>query len=463
MGPLDPDGRARVTDDDTLTVTAEDLAVQKSVSPGVFTQGGVATYTLDLQTGEYADATDIVLTDTIPNGLCPLDNVDNYAGGAPAGCAPGTDGGADDFAPSVPFDDVVENPDGTFTVTFDPIALAANGERTITYQARMLATYRGPGTAPTVAGDSYRNTVTLAGTTTTLAAVQAPGGVTSEEVVDDSSASLRSNALVLDKRIQPDGGSTPYTCSADESDYDDADSLPAAQTTFAEGDRVCFSLRVDFPAGSDTRNAVLTDFLPSDLTFEPGSAQAMTGNDVTVDFDAPTTTFTLGDTRPGGGSDLFVAPGSTLLYRLSGIVGEAPAVEPEVTGNLAKLTWMNTAGEVSFLRDREDFSVAAAPPLSVLKSANRLVAVPPGVIGPLADGGNPPDSGRIRAGDVVEFTVAVRNDGVDGARQRRPGRGTRRVGRVAARHLVRRRLGGQRLRRVHRPRRPDPPHLHGSG
>lgn len=413
-GPTAPDTGRTVSDTDELTVTAEDLAVQKSVTPGVFAQGGVATYTLDLQTGEYADASGIVLTDVLPNGLCPLDDTANHAAGSPAECAPGAG-----FAPSTPFDTVVENADGSFTVTFDPIDLAASGETTVTYQARMLSSYRGGETPPTATGDGFTNTVSLTGSTTTLADVDAPGGVTTETVEDHSSASIASETLVLDKLLQPAGGPSPYTCASDPAAYKDSATMTPAQATFREGDRVCFALRVDFPEGTDTRNAVLADFLPSDLTYESASLQPLTGNDVAVAVDESALTLTLGDLRPGAGDDLFVEPGSTLLYRISGIVGDPPPVEPQVTGNLAKLTWQDTAGNVSFLRDREDFTVAPAPVLGVVKSADRVTATAPGATGPLRDADDIPDGDPapgpaewVRIGDVVDFTVAVTNEGV---------------------------------------------------
>lgn len=82
-GPVASGASTTVTDTDTLTVTAEDVAVQKSVDTDTFAQGGVAAYTLRLSTGEYASAADVVLTDLIPNGLCPL-------GGAGANHTPTT-------------------------------------------------------------------------------------------------------------------------------------------------------------------------------------------------------------------------------------------------------------------------------------------------------------------------------------------------------------------------------------
>ena len=50
---------------------------------------------------------------------------------------------------------------------FDPSASTPTSPKTITFQARMLDTYRDTGD-PTVAGDSFTNTVSLQGTTTPI-------------------------------------------------------------------------------------------------------------------------------------------------------------------------------------------------------------------------------------------------------------------------------------------------------
>lgn len=66
-----------VDDSDRLTVTSEDIALHKSVATETadgddndqkFEAGGIAAYTLTVRTGEYADASDIVITDVIPDG-----------------------------------------------------------------------------------------------------------------------------------------------------------------------------------------------------------------------------------------------------------------------------------------------------------------------------------------------------------------------------------------------------------
>ena len=51
-----------------------------------------------------------------------------------------------------------------------------------------------------------------------------------------------------------------------------------ADDTFAEGDRVCFQIRVNFPTNVSTRNPVVADFLPSASTYEAGIAVATAAN-----------------------------------------------------------------------------------------------------------------------------------------------------------------------------------------
>ncbi|WP_435745934.1 LPXTG cell wall anchor domain-containing protein [Nocardioides sp. SYSU DS0663] len=384
-GPVAAGTSTRVSDTDELTVTAEDVAIQKSVSPGTFDQGEIATYTLELQAGEYADASDVVITDVIPNGLCPLGAAGtNYADGTPAECA-----GSAGTAPSLAFASVVENGDGSFTVRFDPVALAASGDLAVTYRARMRENYRADlaDTVPTVTGDAYLNTVGLTATTTTLAAVDAPGGVSTATVRDASEAWIESDTVVLDKRIQANT-TTPYECATDPASYANASTLTDGQTTFAEGSRVCFLLSIDFPGGSETKNAILTDFLPDGLALE--TVEALPANDVAAVADGTGLRFELGTVD---GDNRFVQPGGRFRYRLSATIKtSAVATAPDVTGNLAKLRWTNTDGTVSFLRDREDFTIAPPPPVVVDKTDD--------------------DSDNVvRAGDVVTYTVTLRNAG----------------------------------------------------
>ena len=127
-GPVAPGTGTNVTDTTSTTVSLQDLRMRKSVSPTEFQQGGIARYTLVLDASEYTSASNIVITDAVPAGLCPLGGTGtNYAPGSPATC----DGSAA-TVPSTPFDTVTSNPDGGFTVVFDPVALPVNGTLTIT-------------------------------------------------------------------------------------------------------------------------------------------------------------------------------------------------------------------------------------------------------------------------------------------------------------------------------------------
>lgn len=387
-GPVAGGGSQQVADEDQLTVTAEDVAVQKSVSPTTFTHGAIATFTFELQTGEYASADQIVLTDLLPDGLCPLRAEDQGVGGCTAAGAQAPTGAS--------YDAVTANADGTHTIVFTPVDLPPSGTHTVTFQALMGTSYRQSG-APTVAGDAYVNEVSLTGTTTSVPGLGHESGT--REVRDESSATLTGGEVRLDKRILPQDGTTPYTCSADAGDYvDTADLLNGtdaerASVTFTEGSRVCFLLDIAFPDGMDTKNPVLTDFLPANLTYEPGSATPLAANTLPGAQVAITTAsagprFALGESR---GDGRYVAKGARFVYAISAIVNSAAAPgQVDVPGNLAKLTWADTAGTVSFLRDEVDFRVPAPPPIGVDKSAPTT---------------------SVRAGDEVDFTIDLTNRG----------------------------------------------------
>lgn len=392
-GPVADGTSPQVSDTDKLTVTAEDLAIQKSVNPTTFEHGKIATFTFELQTGEYASADNIVITDTLPDGLCPLGmglaDCDNaYTGTDPISPPAGAT-----VSPS----NVTANADGTHTIVFDPIAMLKSDTRTITFQALMGVAYKGASknSAPTVAGDTYTNEVSLTGTTTSVDGLVHE--VDPEAVQDTSSASLSGGTVKLDKRILPHA--SPWADSTDADDYVQGSTLTPDELTFNKGSRVDFLLEVRFPAGMDTKNAVLKDFLPENLTYIAGSARAASENtlplaqvDITYPASAAGPVFTLGEVKPAG---RFVSKGEVFQYVISAIVNSSALPgKVDEPGNLAKLTWTNTEGDVSFLRDKEDFRVPSPPPLEITKTDN--------------DADN-----NVVAGDTVEFTIDVKNNGTE--------------------------------------------------
>ena len=147
---------------------------------------------------EYTDNSAITITDVLPNGICPLDDVSNHVTGAPAECAPSAG-----FAPSLPYQSVTQNADGTFIVVFQPIAVAKDGSTTISYQGRDRTAYTGGALAgePIAAGDSFTNTANETGTSTPVAATGFTG---TQSVTDGTSATQTTSFGTLSKPSGPD-------------------------------------------------------------------------------------------------------------------------------------------------------------------------------------------------------------------------------------------------------------------
>lgn len=297
-------GGNAVHDTASQTVTAKDLRLTKSVSPTAFAQGEVATYTLAVDTSEYADLSGLTITDVIPAGMCPLDATKNWT--SLSECAAGAG-----YAPTgASITSVVANPDGSFTITLAPDVPSLNhdGTSTITYKALMRHYFDAAKTSPTSANDSFTNAVSIEGTSVPREGIGSPdtGAVT---VQDTSTATIESGGPSVRKlRMR---NATPMDCSSDLTDYTASATDDAA---FTEGDRVCFLLQVAFPAGVDTRNPQLTDFLPPNISYE--TSTVVPGSPVsTVAVSGSSVVFTLGT-----GTPRTVAGGSVFTVVISGIV-----------------------------------------------------------------------------------------------------------------------------------------------
>jgi len=389
---------APVTDHTDHSVTAEDLRLVKTVKPGTFTQGQLATYTLTIDTSEYTNSSGLVVTDVMPDGLCPMGTSDPFYVPT-AECDPTQ--GANPTNASITR--VVPNADGSFTLTFTPdaAALAANSKLVITYQARMQQNYDVIG-GPTSARDTFTNTATATATTEPAANVDAPDPSGPEKVSDTSSASIASGGPTLTKlRMR---NTTPMQCSNDPADYakDYANEDP-----FTEGDRVCFLLEVRFPAGVDTRNSQLTDFLPTNLTYESSSELSPGGQvaDVQPANPASDVTWLLGTGNPR------VVPKDTVVrIQLSAVVTRPAPLDgstPKALGkdNLAKFRYANTGGQSESLRDAVSLPIGPPPPVGITKGVQAIN-------GTAIDTGSTPgnvDGSTVRADDRVTFRIDVQN------------------------------------------------------
>ncbi len=407
-GPVTDGGSNDVSASTSHTVTIEDLRMRKSVTPAEFQQLGVAHYRLTIDASEYASSSDLSITDVLPNGVCPLGGPGtNYVSGAPPECA-----GSAAHAPSVPYQSVTQNPDGTFTVVFSPIAsIPVNGTVTVTYDATMRAVYTGGPLAgkPTSSGDAFTNHAALTATSSPRPGTGETGPVA---VGDTSSATLTTGGLVIGKTLRP--RSAGGVCGTDGSGYGRPTDFPAAQTQFRKGDVVCFKLRVDFNSTTSTRNPVISDFLPVGLHYVAGSETVTIGNTVETTFDEANAAAT-DDLFWHAGTDIggtrYAAPGSVFEVVFAATVTQAaPPGGPAVLVNAMKLRAENSAGQGRSFRDFIGVTVVPAPPIGLVKG---IAAIDEPATGPFGVNSNI-DGRPVHEGSTVTFRIDLTNNGTPG-------------------------------------------------
>jgi fimbrial isopeptide formation D2 family protein/uncharacterized repeat protein (TIGR01451 family) len=405
------------TSEDSKTVSIEDVRMRKAVAPTAFASDGgsdIATFTLTVDTSEYVTAAGIVITDTLPDGYCPLGGSSNFAPGSPAECNPG--GGS---APSTPFSSVAyEASTGAYNIVFSPLSLGDNSTTTVSFQARMRSVYTAGDQAglPTVAGDSFTNRASLGATTTPIPNSSESGP---QAVTDTSSATQNTAAPTLDKELKPRDTSLPQSgnplvdCALGTAPaYGEPSEFTPEQLTFRQGDQICFKLRVEFPSTLKTRAPVLSDYFPVDTGYVVNSYAPTAANTVTIaQFVPPVDTpgigvWTLGDLQNGvrfaGAGDVF-----EVVVAVTVLEPAAPP-KPDLLGNLMKLRTEDSAGRVLSTRDSVDFSVAPGPNMGVTKGVYSVDSP--------ANGPNPPntDGSTITEDSTATFRVDLANRGREG-------------------------------------------------
>ena len=208
---------------------------------------------------------------------------------------------------------------------------------------------------------------------------------------------------------RPGAGETtpdPAACLAQA--YPSAtDPLPAYQ----RGDYVCFELDVDFSTSTQTRNAVIVDFVPPGTTYKGYAVAPSSTTTVTAMAGTESTDPTGQDLKPAawklgaptGGAPWFVAKGAkATLYVLVEITDSLHPLGVDLTGNLMKYRQESTSGEVQALRAQADFVIGADPSVTLTKA----VATVNGVAAPA-----PTDNVKVKQGDTVGYTVTLKNTG----------------------------------------------------
>jgi uncharacterized repeat protein (TIGR01451 family)/fimbrial isopeptide formation D2 family protein len=404
----DYDGTLPVSDDDTLTRSAEDLHVLKSVSDTTINQGQISTWSLLIRTSEYRYVDDVRVDDTVPDGLCPL-GPSNFEGGGDlqTECNPTGD------QPSDSYTSVTEAADGSWTLAWDESTvpelarMLPSSEVEITFPTRTRAFYQQnfQNDQPVRARDAWENTVDIAGTDFRICVPSDPdctgagAKIDGDEPdgvddIDTSSAGQEAGGITIDKKVR-EAEPTPVDCATGA--YVDSPT-----PSYGPGDTVCWQLRVDFAALLDSGVPVLTDFLPEGVSYVPGSAAATTNNTVP-------STFSAADAGNGRltwdlGSD--VDAGNLVFeWRFATVVEqELGDATGDIEGNLMKLAYENSEGESFPLRDEVNFERSQAV-LDLVKGVRDVDDAP--------GGGNPPntDGATVGEADVVTFRVDVNNDG----------------------------------------------------
>ncbi|HEX3738060.1 MAG TPA: isopeptide-forming domain-containing fimbrial protein [Solirubrobacterales bacterium] len=401
-----------VSDEGTLLRTAEDLAIQKTNDKPTLEQGDLTEWTVDLQVSEYRYLDNVVIHDTIPNGLCPL-GPENYAHnpiGDDSECAPVA--GKD---PSEPYTSVTEQPDGTYAVTWDKATFPAlahllpDATEEMTFWTRTRTNYQHEyqDAGPVLSHDAVTNEIQTEGEAFVRCERSNPDCTTpspgdkinsdwhdGDKVYDVSTSGKEAAGPVLEKMV-----AAHYPASGDCSELGPA-AYGKTVPTYGPGDYVCWKLQVVFPAKLDTHSLNVYDLLPHGIEYVAGSWQATTANTI------PTEAFTSNEGRLGwviGGGDDVDAGGQIFEVTLKTQVGSPLGHKSgDVEGNLEKFSYENTAGKSFALRDLTDFKLKL-PELSLKKGVYDI------------DGkGNFPadtDNKEVRGDDEVEFRVDVTNDG----------------------------------------------------
>jgi len=400
-----------VSDSADLTTIGHDIIVLKEGSTDEVVEGGIIEWTVTVLTGEYRYATDITVTDTLPNGLCPLGPL-NYTTQNQA-----SDSQCDPVAgeePSIPYASVVENANGTFSISWDPGSAPALAQQSVnasfsfTFPSRVRTNYQSNfnDAGPILTGDSITNSVAVDGTgRPRCTAPGAPncdpsGPVISNDgltrpIGDEASDSASTRRPTMGKLIATSGTDCATATYVD------------AEPSYRPGDLICWKLRVEFPAGVDTSTQVIEDFLPPTVDYLSGS-DAPTGNNTVAatldDSDAAngilSWSITTGTVPPGG--QVFERTIATTVNP-SGVL--APGLLP---GNLLKFSWENSLGESQSLRDQADFTLEL-PVMDLTKGVKQVNSGP--VNGPGVDGA------FVKEGDLITYRVDVENTGAVGAEE----------------------------------------------
>lgn len=389
----------------------------KTVNPTNLAVGQISTWSLAISTSEYRYFEDVVVTDTLGNGYCPLGPV-NYEHTPPpasAECNP-----VSGQNPSVPYTSAEEQVNGTWEITWDSSTAPAlgtinpNTDLTITYPTRTREFYQQnfQPSAPVLSNDDGVNGVNIEGAASVICSPGPPSPcppadpdrinsdfINGTVLEDDSSATQVGSGPTINKQVSP----TINGSCGSLNNY-----ASGVVPTASPGDTICWRLTMTFPATLTTKEVRVADYFPPGTSFVAGSTVALPSNTVTIATPSPPQPELIGDTGlrwilADTGDE--VPPGKVFDVVFSTRVERTvTSFDGEITANLMKGVYRNTDG-VSFpLRDDETFE-RSQPEISLLKGVFKVDGQPPA--------GNPPntDGVVVDGGQDVTYRVDLTNDG----------------------------------------------------
>jgi len=401
------------SDETILDRTAEDWVVHKGVEASRLEQGQNVKWTLTFETSEYKYVDEGVVTDTLPNGLCPLGpkNFTSENDAADAECDP-----VAGKEPSAPYSSAVENADGTWTLAWKAAQFTQvqhtgiNDKFALTFWTHTRTHYQAnfEPTTPILSRDKITNAVTTEAEE--FARCVAPEATNCENpaakishqvadgtpIVDASSATIEAEAPTLEKFVST--GSAECATAT----YVKAPTVP----TFHPGDTVCWRLRITFPGTLDTNAQTIADFLPPGSKYVAGSDAPHGENNVNATIDESAAadgvlTWTAESATVPAGGQIFERVIATEVAPVGNIANG------DLKGNLLKFSSVNTPGESEALRAEANYEIQV-PMIGLVKGVEEVVRGGTTVAGP---NGENVDHVEVEEGDEVTYRVDLHNTG----------------------------------------------------
>ena len=394
------------------TVVARDIVTSKSVSHGTFTQDTDVTYTITVSTSEYRYSEDTTVTDTLPSGLCPLGSVNYDPPQAPT-CNPIVGGTPLPASPA--YGSVTPNSDGTFTLVWDLAEMAPSTTKTITFPAADRTAYQAGGadTTPTVGNDTLTNTETATGNLWVRCDRDDPTCTGSDSPISHD-GTFPAPASATATASQAAAGPT-ITVSVSQN-VPAGDTLNCATATYLttgssgypptyqKGDLICFQINVNYPPGTDFKNPTVNDFIPSNTTYQAGSATVTgTASGVTLSASSGELTWTMGSPLASPDGNLYEAPGTEFEVQFSVIASADPTEGNtfDLTQDLAKLVTSNTLGTTFTARGLVTYQLAA-PIVTLTKAVTTING----------SAASESSGDTVRGTDNVGYTMTVKDTGI---------------------------------------------------